>query len=262
MKIKFSKTLTLCFITLLPFVVSCSEEEGKPNTSCLLRRIVYDQTGSLLLETVSGGKIYQIKEQFKEGGKYKTLVTYGFKYPLNQVAIDDLSDDSTVPLILVYLDNNRPVKVEKYFSDSGVTLTHVITYEGTVIRDELNWEAKSGEKLKYGYADYLLDDNGNVVNYKQFNYGIEDQSIITQTEDIQFEYDESESPWDGLYFPFFANIGMVDIKFFSKNNIVNIYDKIASQRYDYQYNQSGLPTLLSVSGSSNEVEFEYINCGD
>ena len=243
-------------------VVSCAEQEGQPEFNCLLRRIVYDQSGSLLLETVSGGKIYQMKEQYYEGGKYQTLVPYKFKIPMTQVLIDDLSDDSTVPLITVFLENERPVKVEKYFSDSGVTLTHIITYEGAQIRDQLNWQAKSGEKLKYGYADYFLDANGNVVNYKQFNYDIEDQSIITQTEDIQFEYDDSESPWDGLYFPFFANIGMVDIKFFSKNNIVNIYNKSASQRYDYQYNQSGLPTLLSVSGSANEVEFEYINCGD
>lgn len=242
--------------------MSCTDDSNELSTNCLLSRIVYDQSGSLKLETVSGGKIYQMKEQFLEEGKYKTLVTYGFKYPLNEVIIDNLSDDITVPLIHVYLENGRPAKVERYFSDSGVTLTHMITYEGSVIRDELNWEAKSGDKLKYGYADYHLDGNGNVENYKQFNYDIEDQSIITQTEDIVFEYDDSDSPWDGLYFPMFLNIGMVDIKFFSKNNIVNIYDKTASQRYDYQYNQKGLPILLSVSGSSNEVEFEYINCQD
>jgi len=244
------------------FITSCSEDDGEPTYSCLLSRIVYDQTGSLKLETISGGKIYQMKEQYLEASRYKTLVTYGFKYPLNEVVIDNLSDDTSTPLIHAYSENGRPVKVERYFSDSGVTLTHVITYEGAVVRDELNWRAKSGATLKYGYSEYYLDVNGNVENYKQFNYDIEDQSIITQTEDIQFEYDESDSPWAGLYFPLFLNIGMADVKFFSKNNIVNIFDKQASQRYDYQYNQNGLPTLLSISGSSNEVAFKYINCED
>lgn len=258
---KFVNQIALGIAFML--LISCQENDTIIDSKCLLERIVYNESTALKFKTISQGRVYQIQEQnFSSKLENSIVGTISFSYNNNKVIIDDLSDSYIDPILVAEYEAGKLIRVTKTILTSGVNLVHDLKYSNEVLHIDITWRNKIGDSLKFGYADYSMNERGNVKRITSYRYTQEEQEVATLTDDRIFTYDENKSPWQGLLYPFFEINGFVDIKFFSNNNITNVSDQFIDQDYSYQYNEQGYPTELYLEDTNDLVRFEYLNCGD
>ncbi len=126
---------------LMVIGISCSvsDSESDRMTECILQEIRFDEFNSLNFKTISGGRIFNLTQEFTFEGETEIVESFLFKYAPDSIAILDQNDPfSTHPFISVRLKDEKPVHVVKFFSGSGVRLIHEIDYsEPNQIRIDL-----------------------------------------------------------------------------------------------------------------------------
>jgi hypothetical protein len=250
---------------LLLFTNSCSllGSDNEEIADCILEEIRFDEFNSLRFQTISGGRIYRITQQFIEDDEVIITGSYQFNYYSDRIVITDQENpDTPLPFMTIDLENDRPVRILRYFATAGVRLYHDFSYpEDDLIRIDLTREASTGDVLYVGYSLYYLNGNGNIIRNERFRADEEDPDVFNKIEDRTFTYDDFQSPQENLYLPFFAASNFPDVKFFSENNILSFTDSEENQtfQYQYQYGENN-STVSQILPTGQSIQFEYVNC--
>ena len=247
------------------FIASCTvndsvnEEERK----CILQEIQFDQYSSLNFKTLSGGRIYNLTQEFSQEGDTEIVESFIYKYAPDSIAILDQNDPFSIhPFISVNLEDDRPVRVVRFFSNIGVRLIHDFDYsQPDQIRIDLTRIVSYGDIFFEGYAIYHLDDDGNVIRNERFDAVQNDPENLRKIEDRSYIYDSYPNHQKGLYLPFFASRTFPDVKFFSANNILSFTEEDQTFQFQNQYgiNQN---MVAQTQPDGNTIFFNYVNCGD
>ncbi len=245
-------------------ILSCTPFHEEPSEACILESIQFDQHNTLRILTISGGNVYQVNQEFTFEGETKQVASFQFTYFKDSLIVRDrlYPDPKGTPFLSVRFDDERPVRVIKYFAASAVRLIHSISYpESDLIRVDLVRVASTGDILHVGYSNYHLDSGGNVLRNQRFGVDPDDPSRFILYEDRFFTYDEYPSPQRYLYLPFFADTNFPDVKFFSANNILSFEEDGRAYEFDYEYGTER-NTLTQILPGGHEIKFGYVNCSD
>lgn len=239
------------------------EPHNEEQTECYLSRIQFNEFDSLNFRTISGGRVYSLTQESTVDGETSITALFQFSYQQESIRVVDQMDPHPVnPYMAITLEDDRPVEVVRYFNSIGVVLTHEISYpEMNRIRVDLTREASTGDVLYIGYADYRLDDNGNVVRLQQFRADEDNPSEFTPMLDRFYTYDDNPNPQDDLYLPFFANVNFPTLTFFSSNNILSYTENGQTFKFDYAYGPNR-EVVRQTRPAGNEILFGYANCSD
>lgn len=255
---------SLLWIPLLMVVgVSCSVNDSESDniTDCILQEIRFDEFNSLHFSTISGGRIYNLTQEFTFEGETDIVESFQFRYSPDSIAIQDQNDPfSTYPFIGVRLEDEKPVQVVKFFSGSGVRLIHDIDYSrANQIRIDLTRIVSFGDEFYEGYSLYHLDSEGNVIRNERFEAVYEEAGEFIKFEDRFYTYDDFPNPQKDLYLPFFADRNFPDVKFFSPNNIQSFTEQ--EQLFQFQNIYGEAENLVSqILPGGQSVFFGYVNC--
>lgn len=248
---------------LLLFVNSCSllGSEDEEIINCILEEIRFDEFNSLNFQTLSGGKIYSVTQQFIDEDEVTVTASFQFSYNGDNIIITDQENpDTPLPFMTVEIEDDRPVHVQRNFALAGVQLLYDISYpDDNSIRIDLTRVASTGDVLYIGYSLYHLNGNGNVTRNERFRADEEDPEVLEKIEDRTFTYDDFPSPQKNLYLPFFADTNFPDAKFFSENNILTFTENNQSFQFQYQYGVNNT-TVVQTLPSGQSIQFEYVNC--
>lgn len=257
------KFISVLFLSTF-FILSCSilESDDEQITNCILEEIRFNEVNSLKFQTISGGRIYQIKQLLTLEDEIRTVASFQFNYFQDSIAVVDQINPSTQPFLSINLENEKPKQITRFFLTAGVKLIHEITYpENDIIRVDLNREASTGDVLYVGYSLYYLNPNGNIVRNERFRADEDESSGFLKIEDRRYTYDDYPSPQDNLYLPFFADTNFPDVKFFSPNNILSFTEDNQTFEFQYQYDENN-NTTSQILPMGQAIEFNYINCPD
>lgn len=248
-------------LVLFLILLSCAEDDISPNNKQILERIRYTDVQSLKFTTISGGQIYQAKIEEIENEEFKVDEVYQFNYAKDSLTIKNLSDPGPInrPFLQVKFEKEKPTLIKRYFPEYGVTLLHQFDYsEPGIVQINLDWIGSDGTFKNLQYGLYYINGEGNVSKVIKYRFDLNDQSRVYKYEDRSFQYDDKLSPWKGLYFPFFINRHLPDIKFFSKNNIVAADNAGEIESFQYEYSEDG-KTMELMLETGQEVRFSYMN---
>lgn len=254
----FSWVLLLMVIT-----VSCSvnNAEIESDTECILQEIKFDEFNSLKFLTISGGRIFNLTQEFTSNGETEIVESFQFRYSPDSIAIQDQNDPFSIyPFVSVKLEDGKPVQVVKFFSGSGVRLIHDIDYsQPDQIRIDLTRIVSFGDEFYEGYSIYHLDSNGNVIRNERFEAKMNEPGEFIKFEDRFYIYDDFPNPQKNLYLPFFAGRNFPDVKFFSQNNIQSFREE--EQLFQFQNIYGEDQNLVSqILPSGQPIHFGYVNC--
>lgn len=240
----------------------CTVSNSVPENSCILSEIQFAETSKLSFTTVSGGQIYQLKQEFiREDGETVTVAAFQFQYFADSMVVRNmLTEVQKFPYMTVKFDGNRPQRVEKYFGGSGVRLIHRMDYsEEDRILVDLFREASDGQVLYAGYSNYFTDSDGNITRNERFLVSRDDPEVFEKFEDVSFEYDSNISPQKNLFLPFFTDTNFPDVRFFSPNNILAIRGEEGVENYQYGYDSFGNMTSM-IQPDGTPFYFRYVGC--
>lgn len=248
---------------VLVIAVSCSvnSSESEPDTECILQEIKFDDFNSLKFRTISGGRIFNLTQEFTSNGETEIVESFQFRYAPDSIAIQDQNDPFSIyPFVSVRLENERPVQVVKFFSPQGVRLIHDIDYsDPNQIRIDLTRIVSFGDEFYEGYSIYHLDSNGNVIRNERFETILNEPGEFIKFEDRFYIYDNFRNPQQNLYLPFFADRNFPDVKFFSPNNIQSFTEN--EQLFQFQNIYGDDHNLVSqILPSGQSIRFGYVNC--
>jgi len=242
----------------------CAVNNSQLENSCILSEIQFSENNTLKFITISGGRIYQIKQEFvNDDDEVVVLAFFQFNYYIDSlVVINQFAENQKFPYMTVQFDGDRPLRVQKFFGASGVRLIHEMDYsnEDRILVD-LYREASDGQILFAGYSNYYTDVAGNVTRNERYFVDRDDPSIFTKFEDISFVYDQFNSPQQNLYLPFFTDTNFPDVRFFSPNNITQVHDEESVENYQYNYDQFGNMTSM-IQPDGSPIYYRYIACGN
>lgn len=253
------------FWLLIPLfmLVGCNllESENEEETQCYLSKIQFNPFDSLNFRTISGGQVYSLTQELTIDGETSVTASFHFTYRQGSIrVVDRLNPHPVNPYMAIALEEDRPVKVLRYFNSVGVLLIHEISYpEENRIRIDLTREASTGNVLYIGYSDYRLDDNGNVVRLQQFRANDDDPSQFISLLNRFYTYDDNPNPQKSLFLPFFSNVNFPTLTFFSNNNILSYTEDGQTFTFDYEYGPDG-EIVRQIRPAGNEILFGYANC--
>ena len=144
------------FLLLIPvlFLMSCSilSSEENQTTGCILQEIKYDEFNSLKFQTILGGRMYTVSQEFADNDKVSIVASYQFRYSENRITvIDQKNSNALYPYLSIELEGESPKQILRYFPLSGVLLFHDFSYpEENLIRVDLTREASTGDILYVG----------------------------------------------------------------------------------------------------------------
>lgn len=246
--------------------VSCSvndsTDQGEDN-DCILQQIQFNEFSSLNFKTLSGGRIYNLTQEFTQDGETEIVESFLYKYAPDSIAILDQNDPFSIyPFISVNLEDGKPVRVVKFFSNLGVRLIHDIDYsQPNQIRIDITRIVSYGDQFYEGYAIYHLDSDGNVTRNERFDAIQNNPEELRKIEDRTFIYDSYPNPQKHLYLPFFATRTFPDVKFFSANNIISFTEQ--GQTFQFQNEYGGDENMVAQTLPDGQtIFFNYINCGE
>lgn len=239
------------------------EPHDEEPTECYLSRIQFNQYDSLNFRTISGGRVYSLTQELIVDDETSITASFQFSYQQESIrVVDQMNPHPVNPYMAITLEDDRPVEVIRYFNSIGVLLIHDISYpEENRIRVDLTREASTGNVLYVGYADYRLDDDGNVVRLQQFRADDDEPTQFTTILDRFYTYDENPNPQDNLYLPFFANVNFPTLTFFSNNNILSYTENGQTFNFEYEYGPDG-EIIRQTRPEGNQILFGYANCTD
>ncbi len=240
----------------------CTVNNAPPENSCILNEIQFAEDSRLIFTTISGGQIYQLRQEFlREDADPLVVASFQFQYFVDSLVVkNQLETELRFPYMTVSFEDERPKRVEKYFGGSGVRLIHEIDYSNNDrILIDLYREASDGQILYAGYSNYFTDQNGNITRNERFFADREDPSIFNKFEDITFEYDAAVSPQQNLFLPFFTDTNFPDARFFSPNNVLLARNESGVFNYQYSYDDFGNMTSM-IQPDGTPVYFRYIGC--
>lgn len=256
------KSVLLVLCSLL-YLISCSfgETDRIQFENCILNEIKYDQFNSLKFQTISGGRIYRVTQEFTLDDEVEIVRAYQFKYsPGTITIINEKEPLSPKPFMTVEHHDFKPTQIQRYFFTSGVTLYHDISYpQEDIIRVEITRETSAGDLFTFGYSIYELNSEGNIIRNKRYLAERENPSEFEKVQDRFFSYDDFPSPQVDLYLPFFADINFPDVKFFSTNNILSFTENNQLFQFQYEYGENN-NTLSQTLPVGQSIEFKYANC--
>lgn len=247
----------------LALIISCSvnDSESVRIENCILQEIQFDEFNSLKFSTISGGRIYNLTQEFTFEEETDIVESFQFRYPPDSIAIQDQKDPfSTYPFISVRLEDEKPVQVVKFFSSSGVRLIHDIDYsQANQIRIDLTRIVSFGDEFYEGYSFYHLDSEGNVIRNERYGTIRNEPGEFIKFEDRFYMYDDYPNPQKNLYLPFFADRNFPDVKFFSANNILSFTEQEQTFQFHNEYGKDkNLTSQTFPTGQT--VQFKYVNC--
>ena len=256
------KTVLLAICSVL-FLTSCSlsETDRVQFGKCILNEIKYDQSNSLKFQTISGGRIYRVTQEFTIDDEVEIVRAYQFKYSPGKITIINEKESlSPKPFMTVEHDDFKPTQIQRYFFTSGVTLYHDISYpQDDIIRVEITRETSAGDLFTFGYSTYELNSDGNIIRNERYLAERNNPTVFEKVQDRFFSYDNFPSPQIDLYLPFFADVNFLDVKFFSTNNILSFTENNQVFQFQYVYGENN-NTLSQTLPVGQSIEFRYANC--
>lgn len=257
-----SRLLALASIVLIT-AGSCSivNTESEEISDCILEEIQFDQFNTLKFQTISGGRIYQIRQELTIEDETKTVASFQFNYFKDSLSVVDQLNGSTVqPFLTVILEDDKPKKITRFFSTAGVRLIHEVSYpESSLIRTDLTRVASTGDTLYVGYSNYHTGTGGNILRNERFRADDDEPSGFIKIEDRIYTYDDNPSPQENLFLPFFSDTNFPDVKFFSPNNILSYTEDGQTFEFSYEYGESNHPVSMTLPFGQS-VFFGYVNC--
>ena len=245
-------------------IASCTVNNATPENSCILSEIQFAENSRLVFTTISGGQIYQLRQEFlREDDEPLVVAAFQFQYFVDSLVVrNQLEQELRFPFMTVKFEDEKPKRVEKYFGGSGVRLIHEMDYSKTdKILIDLYREASDGQILYAGYSNYFTDENGNIIRNERFFADREDPTVFEKFEDVTFEYDDFQSPQKNLFLPFFTDTNFPDARFFSPNNVLLARNENGTFNYQYGYDEFGNMTSM-IQPDGTPVYYRYIGCGN
>ena len=265
----FYRFVLVIFLSLSVLLLgSCSvlESDDESQTQCILEEIQFDPFNSIRFETISGGIVYRVLQEFTpEEDDIRITESYRFNYYPDEIVVTDQMNPVTpYPYMTVELmeDGEQLSRIVRYFASAGVLLFHEFSYpEENLIRIDLTREASTGDILYIGYALYYLNNDGNVSREERFRTDEEESSGFRKVQDRRYQYDNSLSPQDNLLLPFFGGPTFPDVTFFSVNNVLSFTENGQTFDYSYLYNDNNSP-VEQLLPTGQAIQFGYVNCLD
>lgn len=255
----FKKRVWSYLIVLLFFIMISGCDEEISQAPCILEEIILDEFNSLKFRTISGGRVYQLVQEFTLEGQVDTIAYFQYVYFLDSLVVLNLLDPGQRPYMSVSFENERPIEVLRYFTSTGVLLYFDFEYNEANLRINLTRIASNGDRLLATYAIYHYDENENIERVEQFGIDQEDRSNFVVIQNRTFNYDNESSPLKNLYLPFFANANVPSVEFFSTNNIISVKDENGRIEIDYQFNEFN-KVVKQINPDGTELNYGYLNC--
>jgi len=256
------KLSPLLFLSLVWFFFASAEDENELNFDpFIVESIQFSENSRLVFQTISGGMIYQVKQENLLKETPEVVASFSYSYFSDSIAIKNQLQDnpSRFPYMWVLLENERPKRVTRFFPTGAVQLIHRIDYsDESKIRIDMERVASNLDTLNAGYGEYYLDDNNNVSRLVVFGIDEDNPGQLRLYQDQSYSYDDVTNPIKEFYLPFFNTTSLVNPGFFSANNIISEEGTNGSAFYNLTYGPGG---ELSSSNSSDQlIFFQYLNC--
>jgi len=242
---------------------ACSEDENELSfDSCIVESIQFSENSRLAFQTISGGMIYQLNQENLFEETPAEVASFAYTYFTDSIAIKNQLQEnpSRFPYLWVVLENERPIRVVRYFQTGAVQLIHSIDYsDESQIRVDIERVASNLDTLNAGYGEYYLDENDNVTRLVVFGIDEDNPGQLRLYQDQTYNYDNANNPIKGFYLPFFNITSLVNPGFFSTNNIISEEGTNGSAFYDLTYGTDG-ELSSSTASSDDRIFYQYLNC--
>ncbi|WP_258097778.1 hypothetical protein [Marinoscillum pacificum] len=235
---------------------ACRDEDLSPD-QCILESIHLDDYNRLEFLTLSGGRIYQIKQQLEVDGDIDLVSSFQFTYFNDSVVVLDQLNPGKFPYMRVQMENEQPIKIIRHFPTEDVLLFHDLMYYDDRVEVKMSRLASTGDLADLAFGVYYFNENNNIGRVEKFRSDFE--GSFYKYEERFFQYDQGISPLKNMLIPFFIQVALPDAEFFSCNNITVDQRIDARDNYSYRYSESG-HTVAQIASDGSQVSFSYLNC--
>tara|TARA_Y100001935_G_scaffold223573_1_gene199116 strand:+ start:14764 stop:15561 length:798 start_codon:yes stop_codon:yes gene_type:complete len=259
-------TVQLLLLLLMLAVTgwSCGAGATDEAAPCLLESVHYDERNSLRFLTISGGRVYQLTQEYIDfEGETDIVHAYSFVYYQDSIAVKDVDfPTAKYPYISVRSEEDQIQKIVRYSPTAGVQLFHHFDHsDENILRIDMSRIASTGHYLYFGYALYHFNEEGNVVRGERYRIDFEnpEDDSLYKIEDRYYTYDTRPNPYQGLLIPFFSTIDFPDPRYFSENNVMREEQGSEYAGYQYEYGAQG-NVRIQYLPDGNQTRFDYLNC--
>jgi len=225
------------------FIYNSNGKIAESQSFYFFNRFTYDQKGRLVKrETAADPDMYssQMHEKSELMTSENSIIT-GFN-------IFYYEQDGKLKSVMNYTLKNRTF---------GYTSMNSFEYDGNNI---VKWNLHNAENIINQFYTYEYDNNGNVINEKQYSYLVTTGSEPALICETSFKYDNKNNP-----FKIFKELGQPGL-YSNTNNIVEstsvflFGDETISGNYsivktNYTYNSIGFPVGVSTADSNHEYRY-------
>lgn len=245
------------WLILIVFSLPACQDEDLIPDQCILESIHLDDYNRLEFLTLSGGRIYQIKQQLEVDGDIDLVSSFQFTYFNDSVVVLDQLNPGKFPYMRVQMENEQPVKIIRHFPTEDVLLFHDLMYYDDRVEVKMSRLASTGDLADLAFGVYYFNENNNIGRVEKFRSDFE--GSFYKYEERFFQYDQGISPLKSMLIPFFIQVALPDAEFFLYNNITVDQRIDARDIYSYRYSESG-HTVAQIASDGSQVSFSYLNC--
>lgn len=199
-------------------------------------------------------RVTTIEDSNNNGAKYKFLIEYNTQgQPHKLTAFYNYTFGGSC---LFNYDNNGKVKkrINQSASNNEDSIQNVYTYDsrGRLIADSVYsyWTNQV-----FSYITYSYNENDNVTERKEYNNFMGSMQIENSA---QFLYDDKPNPHSslGIALYFITN----DDRYLSRNNRIQAkYEDGTIMKYEYEYQNNGLPKRILEKANEAVPSIKYMN---
>lgn len=184
------------------------------------------------------------------------------------IILDDLSQD--LPTLGAKYNAEKLVHIKRFYNTSTV---NIFIFEYTEEKITVRQDYSNGISYQnISYADYFIDQDGNVSSTKLYVYDNNSPNNFTLYNEGFYTYDSGNNPWKGIIYPTFLCQNLPNPMFFSQNNVLSETNNNTSTTnyYSYEYDENNLtikgldkyPYNVCSSAITLDEYYSYTNCYD
>lgn len=268
------KNSIIALICLSVILTNCSKSESnneplpvnmESEQNCLIEEIRF--------ATSKFEYIYNTNDELQQIiNTYNDIPT---TYYVNKITNDsiiikrNLSDiNYDFPAISVKYNGDKIIELKRYYN---AETANIFSFEYSEEKITVRRDYTNGNSFQnITYADYFLNQNGNISSRKLYVFDINSPNNYTFYNELTYTYDSQNNPWKGIIYPTFLCQNLPNSMFFSQNNALtetNI-NTTSTDIYSYEYDENNLTIKgldkhpYNVCNGSNTLDeyYSYTNC--
>ncbi|MCF7559964.1 hypothetical protein L3X39_04885 [Sabulilitoribacter multivorans] len=262
------------FICISLLLINCSKNESniepipeniETEQNCLIEEIRF-ATSKYKYIYNNNNELHQIINTYNDNPT---------TYYVNKIANDsievglifaDLSQD--LPTLSAKYNGEKLIQLKRFYNPSTA---NIFSIEYTENKITVRQDYSNGISYQnISYADYFMDQNGNVSSIKLYVYDNNSPNNFTLYNEASYTYDNGNNPWKGVIYPTFLCQNLPNPMLFSQNNTLSETNNNTgtTNYYSYNYDENNLTTKgidkypYNVCSSAVTLDeyYTYTNC--